>query len=155
MFSKILVAYDDGDIAKKALNKAIDLAKDSSAAIYLISIYNNNNVQSWGLRGYQYPEDADKLFKPDNEDFSLAEAKYLEYFLTEPANKVSQAGIPVHCEVMGGKPNVAIVEYARNICADILVVGTHNRGPAVRFILGSVANDLIHTAPCPVMVVRE
>lgn len=155
MFAKILVAYDDGNVAKKALDKAIELAQDLSADIHLISVYDRNNVQSWGLRGHRYPEDAEKLYKPDNEDFSEAEAKYLEYFLSEPAARVRQAGIAVHCQVMGGNPSPAIAEYARTICADLLVMGTHNRGAAVRFFLGSVANDLIHTAPCPVMVVRE
>ena len=155
MFSRILVAYDDGNVAKKALDKAIDLAKDIGADIYLISIYDRNNVQSWGLRGNRYPEDASKLFKPDNQDFYDAEAKYLEHFLREPADQVRKAGIAVHCHVTTGKPSAAIVEYARTKHIDLLVTGTHNRGPAAQFILGSVANELIHTAPCPVMVVRE
>lgn len=155
MLARILVAYDDGNVAKKALDKAIDLAKDTSAEIFLISVYNTNNVQSWRLSGHEYPSNAQELFQPSNADFAEDEKKYLESLQAEPAKKVQQAGITVHCAIREGRPNASIVEYAKEICAELLVMGTHNRGASARFFLGSTANALIHEAPCPVMVVKE
>lgn len=155
MLARILVAYDDGNVAQKALDKAIDLARGSLATIYLISVYNENSIRFWARQGYKYPQDADKLFSLSNEELAILEAKYIEYIMSGPANKVREAGIKLQCVVMGGKPGEVIKEYAEDIDADLVVMGTHNRGPAARFILGSVANELIHRAPCPVMVVRE
>ena len=48
----------------------------------------------------------------------------------------------------------AIVEYARKAHVDVIVVGTHGRGPVAHLFLGSVAEKVVRTAPCPVLVVR-
>ncbi|MEN6391379.1 MAG: universal stress protein [Syntrophomonas sp.] len=155
MFTRILVAYDGGNISMRALDKAIELAKDTEAEIYIISIYTDNDIQSWRLHGSHYPANARELFSPNGMDFALAETGYVNTFQVVPTAKVRQAGIPVHCKVTKGKAHTAIVEYAREICADLAVTGTHNRGSAGKLILGSVADSIVRNAPCPVMVVRE
>ncbi|MEN6349551.1 MAG: universal stress protein [Syntrophomonas sp.] len=155
MFTRILVAYDGGNISMKALDKAIELAKDTKAEIYIISIYTDNDIQAWRLRGSHYPANAGDLFNPNGKDFAAAETGYVNSFQVEPVAKVCQAGIPVHCKITKGKPDTAIVEYSKEICADLAVTGTHNRGNAAKLLLGSVADSIIRNAPCPVMVVRE
>ncbi|HWP96374.1 MAG TPA: universal stress protein [Syntrophomonadaceae bacterium] len=154
MLTRILVAYDGGNIAMRALDKAIELAKDTAAEIYLISIYTDNDIQAWRLRCSHYPANAGELFSPNSRDFSAAEAAYVNSLQAEPADKVCQAGIPLHCRITKGKPDTAIVEYAKEVCADLVVTGTHNHGTAAKLLLGSVANSIIRNAPCPVMVVR-
>jgi nucleotide-binding universal stress UspA family protein len=53
-------------------------------------------------------------------------------------------------------PNAAnaIVEYARDVHADVIVVGTHGRSGVSRLLMGSVAEHVVRSAPCPVLVVR-
>lgn len=155
MFRRIVVAYDGGNIAMKALDKAIDLAKDTSAEIYLISVYSDNDIQAWRLNGSHYPANAKELFQPDSNDFSDAESIYVNTIQAEPIDKVRQAGITVHPVITKGKPNAAIIEYAKRIHADLIVTGTHNRAGIEKLLLGSVSGGIIRHAPCPVMVVGE
>lgn len=155
MFSRVLVAYDGGSIAMSALDKAIELAKDTAAEIYLISVYTDNDIQSWRLQGSHYPANARELFSPNGMDFALAETGYVNSFLVGPAAKVRQAGIPVQFKITKGNAHTAIVEYAKEISADLVVMGTHNRGTAAKLVIGSVADSVIRKAPCPVMVVKD
>jgi len=155
MFTRILVAYDGGNIGRRALDKAIELVRDTSAEIYLISIYTDNDIQACRLHGSQYPANAKDLFHPDSNEFLEAESIYVNSFLAEPTDRVCQAGVSVHSIITKGKPQTAIVEHAKVICADLIVTGTHNRGAAAKLLLGSVSDSLIRNAPCPVMVVGE
>ncbi|NLW91337.1 MAG: universal stress protein [Syntrophomonadaceae bacterium] len=155
MFKKILVAYDGGDISMRALDKAIELAKDTPAEIHLISVYGENDIQALRLHGTQYPANANELFHPGSEDYKEAEKNYITLFQVESAERVRQAGIPVHPIVTKGKPHQAIVEHAKKVRACLIVTGTHNQGTAAKLLLGSVADSLIRHAPCPVMVVGE
>jgi len=48
----------------------------------------------------------------------------------------------------------AILNYVNSSKCDLLVVGSHGRTGINKIILGSVANDIVHKARCPVMVVK-
>jgi nucleotide-binding universal stress UspA family protein len=48
----------------------------------------------------------------------------------------------------------AITEYAKANAIDLIVVGTHGRGAVSRFLMGSVAERVVRSAPCPVLTVR-
>jgi len=51
-------------------------------------------------------------------------------------------------------PAEAIVEYARRAAVDVIVIGTHGRRGMSRLFLGSVAERVVRTAPCPVLTIR-
>ena len=53
-----------------------------------------------------------------------------------------------------GRPSLKIVEYARDHDVDMIVMGTHGRGPVAHFFLGSVAENVVRSADCPVLTVR-
>jgi nucleotide-binding universal stress UspA family protein len=53
-----------------------------------------------------------------------------------------------------GEPGELIIEAARAESADLIVVGTHGRGPVGRLFLGSVSDHVVRHARCPVTVVR-
>jgi universal stress protein A len=59
----------------------------------------------------------------------------------------------VVCSVRGGVPARAIVKYARDNEIDLVVMGTHGRTGMSRALLGSVAERVVRTAPCPVLTV--
>jgi len=52
-------------------------------------------------------------------------------------------------------PAAAIVEYAEEEGVDLIVLGTHGRGGVAHLLLGSVAERVVRTAPCPVLTVRH
>ena len=57
--------------------------------------------------------------------------------------------------VSGTSEFVEIVRYARDKNIDLLVMGTHGRGPIAHMLLGSVAEKVVRKAPCPVLTVRH
>ena len=54
-----------------------------------------------------------------------------------------------------GTPAGSIVEYAGGHDIDLIVMGTHGRGGMSHLLMGSVAERVVRTAPCPVLTVRE
>ena len=54
-----------------------------------------------------------------------------------------------------GDPSSEIIDYAKEIDADLIVIPTHGRSGLLRFFLGSVAERVIRFAHCPVLVVRS
>lgn len=63
------------------------------------------------------------------------------------------AGVPVATAVLAGAPASQIVDYARRHRATLVVIGTHGRTGISRALIGSVAERVVRTAPCPVLVV--
>ena len=52
-------------------------------------------------------------------------------------------------------PATEIVNYARRNGIDLIVMGTHGRGAIAHLLMGSVAERVVRTAPCPVLTVRN
>jgi nucleotide-binding universal stress UspA family protein len=57
--------------------------------------------------------------------------------------------------ITSSSPAQSIVDYARDNQIDLIVMGTHGRGGAPAFLIGSVAERVVRTAPCPVLTVRH
>ena len=54
-----------------------------------------------------------------------------------------------------GSPFLEIVTYAKAQDIDLIVMGTHGRGPIAHMLMGSVAEKVVRKAPCPVLTVRH
>jgi nucleotide-binding universal stress UspA family protein len=68
--------------------------------------------------------------------------------------KARKAGVRATSLVLEGTPADRIVRAARARRADLIVMGTHGRGALAKLFLGSVAERVVATAPCPVLTVR-
>lgn len=86
----------------------------------------------------------------------------VERYLTDSSRKrmAAQAGkmidrIPDEFRVAFGPVAATIASEARGARADLLVLGTHGRTGLSHLLLGSVAERVVRTAPCPVLVVRQ
>ena len=64
------------------------------------------------------------------------------------------AGRTVIHAVVEGSPKVEIIQYARKRNIDLIVIATHGRTGLAHVIIGSVAESVVRTAPCPVLTVR-
>jgi universal stress protein A len=67
--------------------------------------------------------------------------------------RAQESDLAVSSLVVSGDPSKAIVEQAALLHADLIVMGTHGRGGAARWLLGSVAEAVLRRAECPVLVV--
>jgi nucleotide-binding universal stress UspA family protein len=94
--------------------------------------------------GYGLPPDFIKHVERDSRD-------RLQKLLTD----AERPKVEVKLSVREGSPFVEIVRYAREEHIDLIVMGTHGRGPIAHMLLGSVAEQVLRKAPCPVLVVRK
>jgi nucleotide-binding universal stress UspA family protein len=65
------------------------------------------------------------------------------------------AGVDVDHKMVRGEPVDEIVELAKALPADIIVMGTHGRGLLGRILMGSVAEGVVRASPCPVLTMRS
>lgn len=66
-----------------------------------------------------------------------------------------QAGCPAELHLRTGIPHLEIVKRAGEIQADMIVIGTHGRTGMKHLMIGSVAEQVVRTAACPVLTVRH
>ena len=138
----ILVATDFSEPSEVAVRYGRDLARSYGATLHVIHVI----------------EDMLALYAPEL-GFALADVeRNLEAAVQRDlASTIGEAGSDANVRaVVTRAPNVAhaITEYARTHGIDLIVVGTHGRGAVSRFLMGSVAERVVRTAPCPVLTVH-
>ncbi len=139
---RILVPTDFSDCAKKALQYAIPLAKEHEAAITLLYVV-PTNYASGEYGGIDYASlEADMRASGDKQLSALA--------VDEVRGEVSADTL-----IRTGSAAAEIINVARSLPADLIVVSTHGRTGLKHVFLGSVTEHVIRHAPCPVLVVRE
>ena len=141
---RLLVPTDFSPTAEIALQYAIDLAP-VGASIHVIHV-----VDDTGLLA-AYPEGMYVDFAAVRADL-VAEARRR---LDAEVRKLAADQATVTTEVFVGRPVAAIGEAAKARKADLIVMGTHGRGAFAHLMLGSVAERVLRTAPCPVLAVRD
>lgn len=71
------------------------------------------------------------------------------------AQKLSEMGYKkVKIQVAIGDPSTEIIDYAKEIAADLIVLPSHGRKGISRFLLGSVTERVVRLSPCPVLVLK-
>jgi nucleotide-binding universal stress UspA family protein len=75
--------------------------------------------------------------------------------LEQWASLASLAGCTVRTLLRVGVPHREIIETAKEMQADLVLLATHGRGEVHRFLVGSVADKVIRMAPCPVLTVKQ
>ncbi|TAL17733.1 universal stress protein [bacterium] len=142
-FKNILVPVDGSRFSSRALREAIKVAKRESGRIILLGVV---ELPVAGFEGYQEFSVNIEL----EEQFSHRMKQILE----QEAETLKKEGISVDTVVRTGNPADEIVSLARSEKADLVVMTTHGRRGFMRFMLGSVAEKVVRTSPCSVLVVR-
>jgi nucleotide-binding universal stress UspA family protein len=142
-FRRILMATDFSEASQPAWKRALSLAAENAAALYVVHAYEPPNlIHTGGIAPGHYEAWDQNVRAGANEklDFLVAEAVGL--------------GIQADRTVEAGFPEEAIVNAARDFDADLIVMGTHGRKGVSRMFMGSVAARVVATAPCAVLTVR-
>ena len=145
LLNSVLVATDFGDASDAALAYGRDMARTFGARLHVLHVA--ENVAATAAAEY-YPALLTDLQK---EVEGSARAR-LDTLLT-PEDRTKLGAKPV-TRVSAAVAD-AIVAYAREAHINLIIVGTHGRGPVAHFFLGSVAERVVRTAPCPVLTVRR
>lgn len=143
-FRKILVATDFSPPADEAVLTAADLSRRHGAALTLVYVY--QPVTYGGL-----PE-GHVVYTPLQMGDLMAA---FEQRLRAAKHVAEAAGaMSVMTQLLVGPTSSEITDYAAAEEFDLIAIGTHGRTGLSRFLLGSVAEKVVRTAPCPVLAVR-
>jgi universal stress protein A len=139
--SSVLVAVDFSDTSGQALRYGQNLARAFGGRLHVIHVANaiSTSAAQFYPNGPGDPEAKASEFAMNNL------RAYLE---------AQEAGDARPAVRVAPDPALTIVDYAKDIHADLIVVATHGRTGVSRFIMGSVAEHVVRAAPCPVLVVR-
>lgn len=135
--SNILLPTDFSDTAEHAMRYAQDLASSFSATLHVLHVIPD---QAWPIEGTGWG-------LPDLVETWEREAQSRLDALKAPER-------PIQVQTVRGNPSAQINQYAKEHQIDLIVMGTHGHSPVQRMLLGSVAEKVVRTAPCPVLTVR-
>jgi nucleotide-binding universal stress UspA family protein len=88
------------------------------------------------------------------EAFETHQKVEAEKYLKKVVARLKKTGVNARAEVIYGKAGEALSDYANKNKVDLVIIATHGRSGISRWVLGSVADRLIHSARAPVLVVR-
>jgi nucleotide-binding universal stress UspA family protein len=149
MIRRILVPIDFSPNAQMAFNAGYHLANAVGAELDVLHVQEGSTLRTAIKENLVQRSPSNSALKEAVEE--LQDARFAQ--LTAGIN----CEVPVRCVTVRGDPDAAIVEYALDNKADLMVVGMRGSGAGNKIrasLLGSVAEAMIRKSPCPVLVVR-
>ena len=140
MFHRVMVATDFSSSSEAAGNAGMSLAIAFAAEVILV------HVVSFVYYDVAYAN----IRSAEDEARRSAEKR-----LVAIAASMEARGLRVRTLVRAGKAGESIADAAREVGADLMVVGTHGRHGLNRLLLGSVAERVVRLAPCHVLTVKS
>jgi nucleotide-binding universal stress UspA family protein len=138
---RILVPVDFSDCSLDALEYAAVVAQQAKASLTLLHVV---EPVSYGL------------------DFTIGHVGTREHVretwtkrLEELTSALKAAHVPVESQLRGGLPSDSILDSAKTLPCDLIVMGTHGRRGISHTLSGSVAEAVLRNAHCPVLTVRS
>ena len=147
----ILAPTDFSENAQVAFEKAYDLAQQLGAKLFVLHVRDESNLRIAIKEG---------LLEADITDEQLEEAvkNLTEERFANLLGSVDGSQVAIEHISRRGDSGATILSYAKEIGADIIVIGRHGAGvmeSILSAVLGSVAETLIKKSPCPVLVTRR
>lgn len=140
MYKTILLAYDGTTYSEYVLQRGAELARICQARLYLLSIVVTTgnmaiaeavgSTDVWGL-----------------------EQSALEKHVDKAVQSLKEQGMDVSASIRNGAPDIEIVRYARELNADLVILGHTTKGMLSRWLQGSLCAKLLDQLPCNLLVV--
>ena len=144
MFKRILVPTDGSDITAKAIDTSIALAKSVGAQLYTISV----------KEPFPYSAISEMQPTPPQEFFDAQEriaSKRVQHVVELSA----AAGLVCHAHTVEAlHPWEAIIDHAKRLECDLLVMASHGRRGVSALLLGSETQKVLTHSKVPVLIVR-
>jgi nucleotide-binding universal stress UspA family protein len=136
---KVLVATDFSSASDEAIDRAIEMAKQSGAEVEIMHVVELAEEFPFGTT--YFDSDLGALYA--NIDLQLSER----------ADRFRKAGLACETRIVEGSASTEIAARGQSIGAELIVVGTHGRTGLAHAMLGSVAERVVRRASCPVLTV--
>jgi nucleotide-binding universal stress UspA family protein len=142
---KVLVPIDFSETSDIALRYGKALAGAFGSSLHVIHVVQEPYAQPWAVEAYGF-----SMATLQEDWIKEANAK-LEGVLTADDRRALKAT----ATTILGHPVSEILRFATDERIDLVVMGTHGRGPLGHMVMGSVAERVVRHAPCPVLTVHE
>jgi nucleotide-binding universal stress UspA family protein len=139
MYDTVVVATDGSTSVERAVTVAADLAGRFEAELHAVYVLDRRSYQD-------APDEMQSEVRGSLEQRGEEALEALE-------GRVGNGTVTT--AIREGRPPEEIVGYAREVDADVVATGTRGRHGEGRFILGSVAEEVVRMAPMPVLTVRR
>lgn len=152
MFRRILCATDLTVTCESALRMALDLARQSDAALELLHVVE----PPYALKGFWSPitQGEQELLTGLAQRHEDAARRLMAEQLAKLAPP-GQGAVRTTYHVRHGVPSDVITSTAAELGVELVVTGTHARTGIRHALLGSIAERVARTAPCPVLIARS
>jgi nucleotide-binding universal stress UspA family protein len=143
-YSKIIVAIDGSPQSIEAAEHGISMAKKDNAKLVVISVIHTPA----SVLTYTTEKNFRDFLKKSKEETS-------DWFNTI-RKKATEAGVSIKTDTVEEIYSIpgAIIKYAEQEKADVIVIGSTGRSGFKKLLLGSVSADVVRYARCPVLVVK-
>ena len=145
VFRKILVPIDFSETAETALHYGKELARQFGAELHLLHVCEDSML----LAGW--PVLAAGAAPEAGEEAAAIREQLKNLFTPEDRTRLKTE---VHV-IVGEPTGLAISRYAAEHEFELIVMGTHGRGPLTHALMGSVAEKVVQSAPSPVLTIRH
>jgi nucleotide-binding universal stress UspA family protein len=139
---KILLALDDSKSSERALEKIAQHFRCEKSEVRILHVLQPISLSAPPQMASGYAPELEALAKPAKE------------LLARAAKSLSDAGFKAETLLREGDVRETILDIAQEWKADLIVIGSHSRHGARRFLLGSVTESVARHAPCSVQIVR-
>jgi len=141
----VLVPTDFSDASESALRYGKAMAEAFGASLHVVHVMEDLLAHAWAAEVYvaSMPQLRDEIEKESRQRLAA--------LLGDDERRAYRA----ETALLAGNPFLEIIRYAKAHDIDLIVMGTHGRGPIAHMLLGSVAEKVVRKSPCPVLTVRE
>jgi universal stress protein A len=136
----ILCPVDFSDASLNAVRYACEFAKSMGSKIYLLNVVEPRPMAA----------DMSLNYIPLEEELEKAASEDLEKIREDIAKK----GLPVEGDIEIGTPAEAILARAEDPDVNLVIMGSHGKKGLSRLLMGSVAEEVVRKAHCPVLIVK-
>ena len=140
MIGRILIATDGSEKNRAALDEGIKIARVFKATVYAVYVIDTGTFSS--MSGDIPLGDTYRIFQAE------AEQAFARI------NAQAAGEVKVETSILEGHPAAEIVKFAVSKKIDLIVIATQGKRGLERLLLGSVAEEIIRSAPCKVLVVK-
>ncbi len=166
MYSKVLVPLDGSDLAESVLPHVIGFAKGCAAEILLLrvipppgdgtrALYQSLRLEMPVSPQPDLVEGMTTVQHPIYREQEMASLKVeAERCLNRAKERLSEAGLEARGEVLFGRPEQKIVDYAQREGVDLIAMATHGHSGFRRRVFGSVAEKVLRTTDLPLLLIR-
>ncbi len=149
MFSNILVPTDGSTLSRRAIKRAVELAREQKARVTGLWV-----GPAWEPNLYAFSDSVPRGFVSPRQHAARVKKAAARHLRTVK-EIAAAAGVPCQCTCVEGVfPYLEIIKAARRSRCDLIVMASHGRRGISRLLLGSQTSKVLALASVPVLVCR-